>query len=144
MSQSQQYEVLLSQFSHFFEYNLIVAFSVHDCDFHAHLSVICSSCYQFSKLFILEPFMKRFSLFLSSDNICLPKKLLSNDGYFEFHNIHSEGPCFISENILNLSKLLIERGALDRNILISEGTVHKLIFLDEIFLEQFHHLHRHN
>lgn len=66
----------------------------------------------------------------------------SNHSYFELHQIHCKGSCFISENILNLAQFFIKRGRFDRGSFLSVFAVHQIILVDEIGLRHFDNFNR--
>lgn len=103
--------------------------------------VACSGGEHFFKCLIWEAFGERFSIFVVGDEIGVSEEVWAYDCDFELHDVHGEGSCFIGEDVLDLSELLVEGGALDGDVFVSISAVHEFVFFYEIFLEEFDHFH---
>lgn len=70
------------------------------------------------------------------------KHLLPNRGYFELHEVLSQGACLVTEDVLNLSKLLVQRCTLYINSKLPPLTEHEFVIVDEVLLDQLDYLDR--
>lgn len=124
MGHCQDSEILFSEFLHCCELNSLPALAIL-YSYVADREIAGAFCDKGLELLIVEALgsLGRTGRVLD-DEPEVTVKFAADDCDFELHEVQSEGARLISENVLYLSELLVERRGFNVGSALAEGAVH--------------------
>lgn len=87
---------------------LVTALGISDFQRSVQLLIDGLVFQQSFQLLVVESFLVWLLFRVVIKEIHFPILIISDHCYFELHQVHGQGPRFITENVLNLSQFLIQ------------------------------------